>query len=120
MTGKTLAAAAAAAGVSEFVQQAEPEIVDAIKPQGQPNHRSSVVELERGTIEIRLWEMPLDHERDAVFRQKLLRKLRAGLRPAQPRNCLRKSMFTVPHSYVALSERSRAVARTCQHQALRT
>ena len=69
--------------MGQFVQQAEPEIVDPVVAQGQSDHRSSVLEPERGAVEIGPRQMRHDHQGDAVFCQHLPGQSRAVFEPAQ-------------------------------------
>ena len=72
----TLIAVQVAAHVGQFMQQAEPEIVDAVITQGQADDRPPIAQPEGGAVEIRLVQVAHDHERDPVLRQKFLRASR--------------------------------------------
>ena len=53
--------------------------------QRQPDHWSSVAELQRRAVEVRLGKMRDGHERDAMLAKELLRQARSLLQPAELR-----------------------------------
>jgi len=70
--------------VDEFVQQREPEVVDAIMPQGECNDRDFTVQ-HRCPVQVSLVKVPFEHQGDAVIRQVLLRQQGAGIKRRQSR-----------------------------------
>ncbi len=72
------------ADVCKFMQKAEPEIVDAVIAQSEPDHWCAVGEPECRAVEISFRQMGNHDERNTMLGQELLRQARRVIRPAQP------------------------------------
>ena len=70
------------ADMRELVQQAEPEIIQPVVTQSQPDNRGSVRKLERRAIEMRARQMLKADQMDSMLGEKFLGQPRAVFRPA--------------------------------------
>ena len=92
----TPAAVQVAAHMGQLVQQAEPEIVEPVVAQGQPDDGSAVSEPERRAVEIRPRQVGHDRQGDAVRGQELLGLAGALGRGAEPRRLAQELGVTLP------------------------
>src|SRR6266550_9295956 len=81
--------------MAEFVKEAEEEIVEPVIPKRESNHRSTVGQLHRCSVQVGRRQMRLDHDSDAVLFKFFDCEARTLFNSTEDRQCSHKCISNV-------------------------